>query len=229
MLTLKQSGGRSTQSLCDPKKESEMVPFFLIFFNFFKMGWYLYKNKDKEKNFNMKRIVRLTESDLARIVKRVVRESETSMGMQSGKLTGKRFVIKDPRCGMDIMTVRMGKQGCESKTRDGLGCNTVLVVTELNNFPEYFINGPKNRCDMKLYRFLTGDREGRETPFKEKRAGEVMDTALKASQIELYFDCSNQQLYLRGKTIGIGVREKSFMIDSSELESFCLDNCDASN
>jgi hypothetical protein len=31
LLTLKQSGGRSTQSLCDPKKESEMVPFFCLF------------------------------------------------------------------------------------------------------------------------------------------------------------------------------------------------------
>ena len=182
----------------------------------------------------MKRIVRLTESDLARIVRRVINEEEqTSMGMKNGRLTGTKLVIKDSRCGMPIMTVRMGKQACESKTRDSLGCNTVFLVTELSNYTEYFENGPKNRCDMRLYRFLMGDREGRVTPFKEKRAGEVMDIELKPTEIELYFDCSNKQLYMRKRSNGIGMSmrggQNSFMIDSDELESFCLDNCDASN
>jgi hypothetical protein len=177
----------------------------------------------------MSRIIKLTENDLARIVRRVVKESETSMGMQVGKATGKKFLIKDPKCGMDIMTVKMGIEGCESKTRDGLGCNTVFLVTELSNYPEYFENGPSKGCDMRLYRFLTGEREGRETPFKEKGAGKVMDTALNASQIELYFDCSNRQLYLRGKERRIGVGKKSFIIDSKGLELICLDNCDSSN
>jgi hypothetical protein len=178
----------------------------------------------------MKKIVRLTESDLARIVKRVINESETSMRMQVGKLTGKKFVIKDPKCGMDIMNVRMGKQGCESQTRDGLGCNTVFLVTEFSDFPEYFENGPSEGCDMRLYRFLTGNREGRKTPFKEKKTPFVdSGTELKATEFELYFDCSKGQLYLRGKERGIGTGQKSFKIDSEELESHCLDNCDSSD
>jgi hypothetical protein len=178
----------------------------------------------------MKKIVRLTESDLARIVKRVINESETSMRMQVGKSTGKKFVIKDPKCGMDIMNVRMGKQGCESQTRDGLGCNTVFLVTEFSSFPEYFENGPSEGCDMRLYRFLTGNREGRKTPFKEKKTPFVdSGTELKATELELYFDCSKGQLYLRGKERGIGTGQKSFMIDSEGLESHCLDNCDSSD
>ena len=150
--------------------------------------------------------------------------------MQVGKLTGKKFVIKDPKCGMDIMSVRMGKQACESQTRDGLGCNTVFLVTELNDFPEYFKNGPSEGCDMRLYRFLTGNREGRKTPFKEKRGPFVVSgIELKATELELYFDCSEEQLYLRGKERLIGTQKKSFKIDSEELESHCIDNCDSSD
>jgi hypothetical protein len=78
LLTLKQNGGRSTQSLCDPKKESEMVPFFFWFFLVFLkwVGIYII-NKDK-KNFNM-RTIRLTENELSRIVRKIVNEEEESM------------------------------------------------------------------------------------------------------------------------------------------------------
>lgn len=176
----------------------------------------------------MKKIIRLTESDLARIVRRVIAEEENAMNATSGKISGRRYVIKDPKCGMDIMTVRMGKVACASQTRDGLGCNTLLQVTEVSDYKDYFEKGPQNGCDKNLYRFLTGDREGRQNSLPSGKPGEKIPN-LQSNQFELYFDCAQQQLYLRGKQMGMGVFQKSHRIDSDELEMVCMDACDSSD
>ena len=151
------------------------------------------------------------------------------MTIQNQRANGKRFVIKDPKCGMDIMTVKMGVAACASQTNDKKGCNTKLQVTELSDFQNYFENGPKQGCDRKLHRFLTGDREGREPGMGVQKAPDFKKPALKSNEFILYFDCAQQQLYMNGKTRGLGVFQQSFKIDSDELEMICIDNCDASD
>lgn len=162
----------------------------------------------------MKRIVRLTESDLSRIVRRIIKESESGISKLDMKVRGKEFTIIDPSCGLEIMEVVFRGAACETQTEDGLGCNSILEVVDMSNNPRFFENGPEEGCNKKLHKFLYERGENWEPG---------MDTKL-----ELFYDCEKNQLYLRGKQKFFGGMQK-FEIECSELEDMCYDSCDVSD
>jgi len=162
----------------------------------------------------MKRIIKLTESDLARLVRRVIKESESGISKLDMKVRGKYFTLVDPTCGLEIMEVNLGGASCETPTDDMLGCNSILHVEDISNSARYFDNEPQEGCNRKLHRFLM-DR------------GEDYD-GIGDHKLELFYDCEENQLYLRGKKKFFGGRQQ-FEIECSELEGICYDYCDASD
>ena len=158
----------------------------------------------------MKKIIKLTESDLTRIVRRIIKESESGISKLDMKVRGKEFTIIDPSCGLEIMEVVLRGAACETQTEDGLGCNSILEVVDTSNNPIFFENGPEEGCNKKLHKFLY-------------ERGERMD-----AKLELFYDCEKNQLYLRGKKKFFGGMQK-FEIECSELEDMCYDSCDASD
>ena len=175
----------------------------------------------------MKKIIRLTENDLRRIVNRVIKESESSVEASNKAFnmnySSKTFTFYDPKCDMKIMEVKLTKEGCKSPTKDYLGCNSIFEVVEVMDYTEYFEDGPDNGCNRKLHRFLTGDREGRDSTLPSSK-----DPFLDSVELEVYFDCEEQQLYLKGKKKMFG-GDQMFKIECPELEEICVDYCDASD
>ena len=162
----------------------------------------------------MKKIIRLTESDLTRLVRRIVKESESGISKLDMKVRGKQFTIVDPSCGLEIMEVILGGAACESQTEDELGCNSILEVRDMSNNPQFFDNGPEEGCNKKLHRFLV-------------ERGENWEPGMD-SKLELFYDCEENQLYLRGKKKFFGGRQQ-FEIECPKLEDICYDYCDASD
>ena len=162
----------------------------------------------------MKKVIKLTESDLTRIVRRVIKESETGISKLSMKVKGKYFTLIDPQCGLEIMEVVLGGASCDSPTEDMLGCNSVLEVVDMSNNPRFFDNGPEEGCNRRLHKFLV-------------ERGEDFEPGMD-SKLELFYDCEESQLYLRGKKKFFGGRQM-FEIECQELEDICYDYCDASD
>ena len=162
----------------------------------------------------MKRIIRLTESELTRLVRRVIKESESGISKLDMKVRGKYFTLVDPTCGLEIMEVKLGGASCETPTDDMLGCNSILEVEDMSNNSRFFENGPEEGCNKKLHKFLY-------------ERGEDWEPGMD-SKLELFYDCEERQLYLRGKKKFFGGRQK-FEIECPELEDICYDYCDASD
>lgn len=162
----------------------------------------------------MKKIIRLTETDLARLVRRIIKESESGISKLDMKVKRKRFTLIDPKCGLEIMEVFLGVAACEGPTEDMLVCNSVLDVVDVSSNPKFFDNGPEEDCNKRLHKFLVERAE-------DYKPG--MD-----SKLELYYDCEESQLYLRGKKKFFGGRQM-FEIECQELEDICYDYCDASD
>jgi hypothetical protein len=155
----------------------------------------------------MKKIVRLTESDLTRIVRRVIAEQEDtqSLKMRSFDATNgnKSFILIDPMCNIPFMTVKLKGKGCQSESAQG-GCNAAFFVNGTSSNRAYFDGGPKPGCDRKLFNFMA--------------------TAEK-NDFELYFDCKKQQLYIRGNNRKLGGGTQLFEIKCDELGAISSKLC----
>ena len=160
-----------------------------------------------KENINMKRIVRLTESDLARIVRRVIAEQEDPQSLKIKSFDATKgneiFTLIDPMCDIPFMTVKLRAKGCQSESEQG-GCNAAFFIKGTSSDRNYFEGGPKPGCNRKLFNFMA--------------------TAEK-NEFELYFDCKKQQLYIRGNNRKLGGGTQLFEIKCDELGAISSKLC----